>query len=307
MAMARPPSVMVLIDRPIIWKTTSVVSTESGIATREMKVVCQLSRNTNNTMATQISASTSTRTRLSIEFSMKLGLAELHVGRAHALRHHALQLRQHGLDLAGDGDGIGVGLLLHGEDDAGLAVEAGIAALGAGGKSTSATWLQRDAMTVAIGDHEIAQILDSGRAADVADQNLARLEVDEAAAGVGSELLQGALDRLEAHVEAGHAARVGDDAVLAHLAADGNDLRNAGNGQQLRAHGEVGQLAQRHRVDAGAGHGDEHDLAHHRRDRTHLRADIRRKLLAHQLQTLGDLLARAVDVDRPIELDVDDR
>ena len=72
MAMASPPSVMVLIDRPIIWNTTSVLSTDSGMATSEMKVVCQLSRNTNSTMATQISASRSTRDRLSIEVSMKL-------------------------------------------------------------------------------------------------------------------------------------------------------------------------------------------------------------------------------------------
>ena len=67
---------------------------------------------------------------------------------------------------------------------------------------------------------------------------------------LAAELLMALLDRLEAHVEAGHAARVGDDAVLTDLAADGNDLCNAGNGQQLRTHGEVGQLAQRHRVDA---------------------------------------------------------
>ena len=71
MAMASPPSVMVLIDIPMTWNTMSVVSTESGIATSEMKVVCQFSRNTNSTMATQISASTSTRSRLSIELSMK--------------------------------------------------------------------------------------------------------------------------------------------------------------------------------------------------------------------------------------------
>ena len=247
MAMARPPSVMVLIDSPIIWKTMSVVSTDSGIATREMKVVCQLSRKTNNTTATQISASMSTRTRLSIEVSMKRRLAELDVGGAHARRHHPLQLRQHRLDLARDGDGVGVRLLLHGEDDTGLAVEAGVAALGAGGEVNVRDLAERDAVPRAVGDDKVAQIFDLGRAADVADQKLARLEVDEAAAGVGAELLQGVLDRLEADVEAGHAARIGDDAVLAHLAADGDDLGDAGDGQQLRAHGEVGELAQRHR------------------------------------------------------------
>ena len=60
-AIASPPSVMVLIDRPISWNTTSVISTDSGMAVSEMKVVCQLSRKTNSTMATQTSASISTR------------------------------------------------------------------------------------------------------------------------------------------------------------------------------------------------------------------------------------------------------
>ena len=196
---------------------------------------------------------------------------------------------------------------MHGEDDAGFAVEAGVAALGAGSKVNVRYLAERDAVPGAVGNHQIAQIFDLGRAADVADQNFARLEVDKAAAGVGAELLQGVVDRLETYIETGHAARIGDDAVLAYLAPEGNDLGNAGDGQQLRAYGEVGQLAQRHRIDAGTGHGNEHDFAHHRRDRPHLRSYIWRKLLAHQLQTLGNLLARAVDVDRPIELDVDDR
>ena len=45
-------------------------------------------------------------------------LAELDVGRIDAVGHHLLQLGQHRLDLARDGDGVGVGLLLHGQDDA---------------------------------------------------------------------------------------------------------------------------------------------------------------------------------------------
>jgi hypothetical protein len=122
-----------------------------------------------------------------------------------------------------------------------------------------------------------------------------------------AELLDGVLDRLEVYVEAGHAARIGYDAVLTHLAADGDDLRDAGHGEELRAHGEVRKLAQRHGIDGGARHGDEHDLAHHRGDRTHLGGHVLGKLLAHQLQALGDLLTRAVDLHRPVELHVDHR
>ena len=95
----------------------SVVSTDNGIATSEMNVVCQLSRNTNSTIATQTSASAEHAQHVVDRHLDEGRLPELHVGDAHAFRHHLLQLRQHGLDLARDRDGIGVGLLLHGEDD----------------------------------------------------------------------------------------------------------------------------------------------------------------------------------------------
>ena len=37
MAMASPPKVMVLIDSPMNWNTMTVVSTDSGMASSEMK------------------------------------------------------------------------------------------------------------------------------------------------------------------------------------------------------------------------------------------------------------------------------
>ncbi len=191
-------------------------------------------------------------------------LAELDIGRAHAGGHHALQLRQHRFDLPGDADSVGIGLLLHGQDDARLAVESGIAPLGARSEFDVGHLAQRDAVSLPVGDDEVAQIIDLGRAADVADQNFARLEVDKAAAGIGAELLERVLDRFETDVEARHAARIGHDTVLAHLAADRNDLRDAGHGKNLRPHGEVGEFAQRHGIDRRARHGDQHDLAHDR-------------------------------------------
>ncbi len=62
-------------------------------------------------------------------------LAELDIGGAHALRHHLLQLGQHRLDPARNADGVGLRLLLHSQDDTRLAVEAGIAPLGAGARN----------------------------------------------------------------------------------------------------------------------------------------------------------------------------
>ena len=71
MAMARPPSVMVLIDSPKYLKTSAVIRIEIGIAVSEINVVRQLNRNRNSTIATTISASTRTRSTLPIDASIK--------------------------------------------------------------------------------------------------------------------------------------------------------------------------------------------------------------------------------------------
>ena len=127
------------------------------------------------------------------------------------------------------------GLLLDGEDHSRLGVESCVAALGAGGIINVCHLAQRRDLAVAIGDDEVFQILDFRGAGDVADQVLARLEIDESAARVGAELLNGLLDCIEADVQRRHFARIWNDAVLANLAADWNDLRDAATVKQLRA------------------------------------------------------------------------
>ena len=72
MAMAIPPSVMVLIDRPKYLNTRIVIVMAIGIAVIEMKVVRQFNRNMNRTIETTTSASTRTRSTLRIDVSMKL-------------------------------------------------------------------------------------------------------------------------------------------------------------------------------------------------------------------------------------------
>ena len=71
MAMAMPPSVIVLIDRPMRWKTMAADRIDTGIAVSEIAVVRQLSRKANSTIATTEIASISTRSTLRIDVSMK--------------------------------------------------------------------------------------------------------------------------------------------------------------------------------------------------------------------------------------------
>ena len=72
MAIASPPSVMVLIDRPAKWKTMAAVRIDTGIAVSEITVVRTFSRKAKRTTATTAVASSSTVRTLPIEVSMKL-------------------------------------------------------------------------------------------------------------------------------------------------------------------------------------------------------------------------------------------
>ena len=72
MAIARPPSVMVLIDRSKALKTSAVIRTDTGMAVSEISVARTFMRKSIRTTATTIAASTSTRLTLSIEVSMKV-------------------------------------------------------------------------------------------------------------------------------------------------------------------------------------------------------------------------------------------
>ncbi len=72
MAMARPPSVMVLMVRPKARNTRTVIRIDIGIAVSEMSVARPFIRKTNSTSATTMAASISTRSTLSIEVSMNV-------------------------------------------------------------------------------------------------------------------------------------------------------------------------------------------------------------------------------------------
>ena len=72
MAMARPPSVIVLIDMPNALNTSTVIRIEIGMAISEMKVVRTFSRNRKRMTATTATASSSTFSTLPMEVWMKL-------------------------------------------------------------------------------------------------------------------------------------------------------------------------------------------------------------------------------------------
>ena len=216
----------------------------------------------------------------------------------------AVELR---LDGPRHADRVGRRLLLDADDDSGSAHEARIAALDARGELDLGDLAQQDAVTLPRGDDQVAQVFEAVRQADVADQVLARVLIDEAAAGVDTEAADGGLHVGGRYFEPAHHHRVRHDAVLAHLAADRNDLGNAGDGEDLRADDEVGDLAQLHRRDRLSRHRDQHDLAHDRGDRPHFRVHAMRQPALDGREALGDLLPGAVDLGLPAELDVDDR
>ena len=209
--------------------------------------------------------------------------------------------------MRGQVDGVGAGLLLDDDDHGGLALVAGVAALHPRREVDLRHLVQEDRLALAVDDDRVAQVLQALGQADVADQVLAPVLVDEAAARVGAEARDRRLDLLVRDVQRLHGGDVRRDPVLAHLAADRDHLRDARDGEELRPDHEVGELAHLHGRDASRSvDGDQHDLAHDGGDRPHLRVDAARELLAHERQALGDELARAVDVGAPVELDVDD-
>ena len=93
--------------------------------------------------------------------------------------------------------------------------------------------------------------------------------------------------------------------VLADFPADRDHLGDTRNAQETRPDNEVRGLAKLHRRRALAGDSDEKNLSHDGADRTHLRHGERRELIADQSEPFGNLLAVAVDVGAPLELDID--
>src|SRR3989337_1241319 len=162
--MARPPSVMVLIDSPKYWNTSAVASSDTGIATSEMSGVRRLSRNRNRITATRMAPSRSASSTLPIEASMKSACLNRNCGASNPCGSPF------------DSSAIAFST---------ARVSVTLSALGC---------FCTDRMTAGLAvlhpDHEVLQILDARGAADLADQVLASLRLEKTAAGVGAEVLQ---------------------------------------------------------------------------------------------------------------------
>ena len=116
------------------------------------------------------------------------GLPEQHVDGGDVLREHALQVGERRLDLGGELEGVGIGLLLHGQDHGRLAHVAGIAALHARRIVDGRDLAETNGDALAVDDGQVLQVLQPRGAAEIADEVFARMLIDEAARRVRPEL-----------------------------------------------------------------------------------------------------------------------
>src|ERR1700681_2343622 len=129
--------------------------------------------------------------------------------------------------------------------------------------------------------------------------------VGEADDGVDAELSERLFYLFVGDAERTQGSRMWRDAILADLPADRDHLGDTWNAQKTRQDNEVRSLAKLHRRGALAGDSDEKNLSHDGADRPHLRHGEGGELIADQSEPFGDLLAVAVDVGAPLELDID--
>ena len=287
MATARPPSVMVLIERPKYLNTSAAIRIDTGMAVSAMTVGRSVPRKKYRITATNTDAPTSFHLQVVDRRLDEAGLPEGHARRVHAGRQRRLHPSERVLDRPGERDGVGRRLLLDAEDDRRLAFEARVAALGRRRerhrrRSGAAGWAARLRDVSA----RFFEVIEPRGAAEVADQVLAAVELEEAARRVRRKALERGLELLVRDAQLRHARGVRLHLELPHLAADRDHLRDAGNRHQPRAQHPVGVLAHRHRRDLRGvdRDGDLHDLAHDRADRPHPRHHAFGQAFLHRRQ-----------------------
>ena len=203
------------------------------------------------------------------------GLPEGDLRRSQTGRHGLAQFGQRRLDLPRQLHGVGTGLFLYAENHRRLAVEAGITALDCGCKRHRGNLLEQDRLgdgaALMRGHRHRGQIVKRSRTCKRADQILAAIDFQKAAAGVVGKIAQRRFHLLQCHAQFGHPRRVRLHLELAYLAANRDHLRDARYVEQARAQHPVGVFAHLHRrralrIDRQR---DLHDLAHDRGHRSH--------------------------------------
>jgi hypothetical protein len=91
-------------------------------------------------------------------------------------------------------DGVGGRLLLDAQDHRRLAFIAGVAALECRGEGDLGDLAHQDGLAVLGGQRQVLQVIEAGRASEVADQVLAAVQLQESARGVGRVALQRAVE-----------------------------------------------------------------------------------------------------------------
>jgi hypothetical protein len=116
-AIASPPSVIVLIDNPSHLKTSIAIRIDSGMAVSEISMVRRLPRKKNSTPATRQAAISSLSCRLPIDASMKSAWRKITCGAVMPCGRLPLRSYQRRFDAFGQVDRIGRRLLLDAQDD----------------------------------------------------------------------------------------------------------------------------------------------------------------------------------------------
>jgi hypothetical protein len=264
---------MVLIDRPKYLKTSAVMKIETGNGRQRDDGRPQRAEEEEQDHRHEDRGTDQLALQRCDRGFDEARLPEGHARCLHAGRQRSLQPDQRVLDGLGQRDGVGGRLLLDAQDDGRLAFEAGIAALGCRGEGDLGDLAQQDGLAILRRQRQVLQVVEARGAAEVADQVLASVQLQEAAGRVGRVALERRLELVVRDAEFRHARGVGLHLELPHLSADRDHLRNAGHRQQARPQHPVGVLAHGHRADLARidGNRDLHDLAHDRADRPHAR------------------------------------
>src|SRR5690606_21849829 len=146
----------------------------------------------------------------------------------------------------------------------GSAAVGGGAALRGGAEDDVGDLADGDGGALVHADHRRLDVLDAADAGGLADGDLLVVHAGEVAGGAGAVGAgRGVGDVADGQAVEGEAVLADEDLVLGELAADGDDLGDAGDRQEAVAQVELGVGAQVEVADAAVGGGEsqEHHLA----------------------------------------------
>ncbi len=222
-------------------------------------------------------------------------------------RDGGLHLIERPLHRVGDVQGVGAKLAVDEQQHARLAVDRPIADLRLGGLDHAGHVFQPNRRAVVMGDNGFAEGIGRQRLAPRLDDDPLRRSLHKAGPTNAGRLAGGVQDVVQGKPVGRQPLRRHLNLQLLHLAAEDGDPRHAGDGQQPRAHGPVGEGPQLHqrklfRSDAG----DQHHAGGARERRHGGSRDTLRQLLRGLGQALGDHLTGAEDIGLVAEENGDD-